>query len=357
VTHLTKTHANATLDGAPYVGQRVATYRYALVDFVTGYRRVIHPVVDQSSQLRHDTQAIVKRTLTGVRLDKNDTAAFNSVSSRLELSMIIRGEEFKLGHYVPSDWVQLRTTSGNQSITSFYDENFIIDQQLPNAFGANTVAGEPVSSALQRFLSRYPIDYHIQEPSTLTTLGSWGAGTRGGQVLTQLALDGDYLSPWFDHNSVLQLRRTFDPTHELPDFDFDHSGHVLRDSIIESDNLVSAPNRFVVVGNGAGAFDTPVVGSADVPSSAPHSVTNRGFVVSDVTARQVTSIEQAGRIASSLAQSQTLFQQVELDTIPDPRHDSYDVILWRENKWIEIKWTLPLNAGGRMSHTLRRVFS
>lgn len=357
MTHLTKTRANVTLDGAPYVGQRVATFRYELVDTITGYRRVIHPIIESSSQLRHDTQATIKRSITGVHLDKTDTAVFNSISSRLQIFMIVRGEEFPLGTYVPADWAQVTSTAGNQSVASFYDETFIIDQQLPNAFGANSTVGETVSSALQRFLSRYPISYNIQEPTELSTLASWGAGTRGGQVLIQLALDGDYLSPWFDHDSVLQLRRTFDPAHEIPNFDFDHGGHVLRDGIVESDNLISAPNRFVVVGNGAGAFDAPVVGSADVPSSAPHSIENRGFVVSDVTARQVTSVEQATSIANSLAQSQTLFQQVELDTIPDPRHDSYDVILWRENKWVEIKWVLPLSANGRMSHTLRRVFS
>lgn len=352
-----KTRANAQLDGALYIGQRSVTTRFELVDAVTGYTREINPVVDVSAQLQHNTQTTIKRILTGIRLTAADTAVFSSISSRLQLFMIIKDEEFSLGRYVPSDWAQLRMTSGNQSVASFYDEGFIIDQQLPNAFGASSTSGELVGSALTRFLSRYPVSYLIEQPSEFSTLGSWAAGTRGGQVLEQLALDGDYLPPWFDNNSLLRLRRSFDPADEIPTFNFDTSGYVLRDQIIESDNLIYAPNRFVVIGNGASAFDVPIVAVADVPSSAPHSIQNRGFAVSDVVTRQATTLAQVNAIARQLAQTQTIFQQVEIDTLPDPRHDSYDVIRWQGELWQEIKWTLPLASGGRMSHILRRAFS
>jgi hypothetical protein len=332
------------------------TTRFELVDAVTGYTREINPVIDAGARLRHTTQATIKRMLTGIRLNAADTAVFNSVSSRLQLYIVIKGEEFKLGRYVPSDWAQLRQTRGNQSVAAFYDEGFIIDQQLPNAFGANLTGGELVDAALARFLDGYPISYLIEEPTEFSTLGSWAAGTRGGQVLDQLALDGDYLSPWFDNDSVLRLRRTFDPADEISAFDFDVSRYVIRDQIIESDNLIYAPNRFVVIGNGVTTFDVPIIATADVPSSAPHSIANRGFIVSDVVTRQLTSSAQANAIARQLAQTQTIFQQAELDTLVDPRHDSYDVVRWRGELWQEIKWAITL-ADGRMSHTLRRAFT
>ena len=323
---------------------------------MTGYTREIHPVINQGASLQHNTLTTIKRTLSGVTLDAADTAAFNSISSRLQLFMVIKGEEFPLGRYVPSDWARFRLSGGNQSVASFYDEGFIIDQQIPNAFGANSLTGEVASAALTRFLLQYPIAFYIAGPSEFTTLGSWAAGTRGGQVLDQLAVDGDYLSPWFDNSSVLQLRRTFDPAHEIPNFDFDAGGYVIRDQIIESDNLINAPNRFVVIGNGAAVFDEAVIASADVPSSAPHSIANRGFIVSEVTTRQVTTRSQAAAIAQQLVQTQTLFQQVELETLPDPRHDSYDVIRWQSALWQEIAWTLPLDVTQPMRHTLRRAF-
>lgn len=342
------------LDGPAYVGQRSISWRFDLVDSVTGYRRAVHPNVASGANIRHDTRSTIKRVITGLTLDRDDTAEFNSITSRLEPFMLIGDAEYQVGRYVPSDWARFRATSGVSSSASFYDEGFIIDQQLPNAFGANSVNGEVVSSMLERFLSAYPISYRIEAVlPEYASLGSWSAGTRGGFILDQLALEGDYLSPWFDNDSVLQVRRSVD---DLPTFDFDANARVLRDSVVEADNLIDAPNRFVVVGNGAAALEGPVVGFADVPSSAPHSIANRGFIVSDVSNRQVLNQAQAGAIAANLARNQTLVETSELQTPPDPRHDSYDVVRWRGVNWVEIAWTLPFAADAEMNHVLRRSY-
>lgn len=356
MTHLRKTPINVKLDGLAYVGQRSTTWRFDLVDAVTGYRRAIHPVISSSAGIRHDTRSTIKRQITGLTLDETDTAAFSSLSSRLEPFMIVGDDEFQVGRYVPSDWARFTLSSGTTSSASFYDEGFIVDQQISQAFGADSENGEVVSSMIQRFLARYPaITYYVEGvlPSYVS-LGSWSAGTRGGFILDQLALDGDFLSPWFDNASVLQFKRSVES--ELPTFDFDEGSQVIREQVIESDNLINAPNRFVVIDNGASSFKQPIIGSADVPSSAPHSIANRGFVVADVLNRQLVTQAQATAIAVNLARNQTLVEQVELQTLPDPRHDSYDVVLWQEKRWVEIAWNLPFTSGAPMSHTMRRNY-
>lgn len=359
MAHLTTQRENSKLQLPAYVGQRSATFRFDIVDSVTGYRRAVKPLSGAAPTLKHNTSATITRTITDVQLTPTDAALFNSITSRLEPFMIVGGETFSLGRYVPSDWARRRFsshTSAKIGVASFYDEMFIIDQQLSNAFGAQSVGGEVIFNMLTRFLNRFPIKFTV-EPSNFLSLGSWSAGTRGGVITEQLALDGDYLSPWFDHTSTLRFIRSFDPADELPTFDFDNHFHVLRENIIESDNLIDAPNRFVVVGNGAGAVGgVDVVGFADVPSTAPHSIANRGFIVADVQNRQVDSSAQAGAIAQNLVHRQTLIEQVELETLPDPRHDSYDIIHWQSENWLEIAWSLPLAAGGRMSHTLRKTY-
>lgn len=355
MTHLLKTPVDRLLDGAEFRGQRSVTWRFDVVDVVTGYRRAINPVIDGTAGIQHDTARTIKRSINGLALNKIDTLAFDSISSRLEPFMIIGDREFWLGRYVPSDWTRLVEERQTTSIASFYDEGFIVDQQITNAFGANSPGGEVVSSMLQRFLAGYPITYYIEGviPSYVS-LGSWSAGTRGGFILDQLALDGDFLSPWFDNTSTLQFKRSVE--NELPSFDFDNRSQVLDGRILESDNLIDAPNRFVVVGNGASALEAPVVGQADVPSSAPHSIANRGFVVADVSNRQVTTSAQAGAVALNLVRNQTLVEQVELETLVDPRHDSYDVVMWQHKRWVEIAWTMPFAAGGRMRNVLRRAY-
>jgi hypothetical protein len=351
------TRANARLDGRVYAGQRSSTFRFDLVDIITGYRQAINPIVDGTAGISHDTRTTIKRKITGLQLGVADTAAFNSITSRLEPFMIINDEEFALGRYVPADWAKLVMTRGDQSVAAFYDEGFIIDQQIPSAFGASEIGGENVGSMLQRFISDFPnISVQIEQTS-FTTLGSWGAGTRGGFILDQLALDGDFLSPWFDNESVLQLKRTFDPARALPNFDFDDNVNVLRENIIVSNNLITLPNRFVVISNGADALSEPIVGSADVPSSAPHSIANRGFIIASVSNRQIQTDLQANAVASALVQRQALIEETELDTLPDPRHDSYDIIRWQGENWIEVAWTLPFTAGAAMSHIMQRTYS
>ncbi len=349
---------NKKLELPDYVGQRSATFRFDIVDAVTGYRRAIRPITNSAPTLRHNTLGTIKRILSGLLLGVDDTAVFNSISSRLELFMLVGGQEFALGRYVPSDWPRFPSTGGTTSAVSFFDEGFIVDQQIVNAFGASTILSEFVSVMLERFLANYPVQFTI-EPSDFVSLGSWGAGTRGGFIVEQLALDGDYLAPWFDNQSIMRFIRNFNPASSIPDFDFDTGNRVLRENITESDNLTNAPNRFVVIGNGAASIESgaAIVGVADVPNSAPHSIMNRGFIIPEVVTRQIDSGAQATAIAENLVQRQTLFEQTELYTPPDPRHDSYDVIRWQGENWLEIEWSLTCREGAPMKHTLRKTYT
>lgn len=348
----------AKLDLPSYVGQRSATFRFDIVDAITGYRRRVYPAQQPEPTLTHTTSNTIKRTLGSVYLDRDDTAAFNSVSSRLEVSMLVGGETYGLGRYIPSDWIGFITTAGRTSSATFYDESFIIDQQITTSFGAVSVGGDKVDAMIQRFLDRYPVDYTI-EPTDFTSLGSWSIGTRGGFVLEQLALDGDYFAPWMDYTSTLRFIRSFDPATKIPDFDFDAGRRVIREDIQETDNLIEAPNRFIVIGNGSAALDNeiPIIGSADVPNNSPNSILNRGFVIPETVTRQVQTSAQATAVAENLVRRQTLFKQVELGTAPDPRHDSYDVIKWQGENWLELGWSLPLREGAVMKHSLRRAYS
>lgn len=360
MSHLVSQNQNPKLQLPAYVGQRSITFRFDIVDSVTGYRRTVQPLRSGVPTLKHNTAATVTRSLTDLQLAPSDVATFSSITSRLEPFMVVGSEIFSLGHFIPADWARRRFSSRADAVigvSAWYDEMFIIDQQISTGFGALTPSGEVISAMLRRFLSQFPVNYRL-EPTTFSGLGSWGPGTRGGVIIEQLALDGDYLSPWFDVTSTLQFIRSFDPAEKLPDFDFDVDFRVLRENIIESDNLIDAPNRFVVIGNGADALggNADVIGFADVPTSAPHSIANRGFVIPSVQNRQVGSSAQAGAIARNMVQRQTLIEQVELETLPDPRHDSYDVIHWQDENWLEVAWSLPMVDDGRMSHTLRKVY-
>lgn len=353
---------NPLLDLADYVGQRRSTFTFELVDSLTGYRETINPLKSSIPNLTHNTASTIKRQISGLFLSVADTAKFNSVRSRLDVTMLLDDVNYPLGRYIPSSQLREISTAGTRSFPAFYDESFIVDQEITSSFttimGSGSVGGL-LQTALEEFLARFPISFTI-EPSSYTSIASWPMGTRGGYVIEQMAIDGDWFPPWFDNTNVMRFIRAFDPATAIPTFNFDTGNKVFRARILESDDLINAPNRFVVISNGASAVgegSAPVFGVYEVPSSAPHSITNRGFIIQKTENRQLNTQSQAQAVANNLGQQHTIFETVELDTAPDPRHDSYDVIRWQGSNWLEIGWSLPLLEGSLMRHTLRKAYA
>lgn len=349
---------NPILDLDDYVGQRASTFRFDIVDSVTGYRETVTPRRDTVPILTHDTTRTIKRQITGLFLGVADTLLFSSITSRLEPFMVFDdGTSYPLGRYIPNSQVFFQSTGGEQSNVTFYDEGFIVDQPFTTGFGSAT-AGEALQNTLVRCLSGLPISYTI-EPSEFGATLAWSAGTRRGYAVEQMAIDGDWLPPWFDNTNVMRFIRSFDPAvHEIT-FDLDSGNKVKRANVLRSNDVITAPNQFIVVSNGQSAIGEnsgPVVGVYDVPDSAPHSALNRGFVVAETEYRQLNYASQAQAVAQSLGQQQIIFETIELNTAPDPRHDSYDVLRWQGVNWLETSWSLPMIEGSDMRHSARRAY-
>lgn len=366
MTLITTPH-DPQLDGALWVGQRSATFRFDRIDGVTGQNLgELHPVRDQPPTLSHDTSRTIKRTLSPLVLDEVDTALVDPVNNRIAVTMFIGDFEWPLGRYVFINQTKIRTTRGQRSSSSLVDEMFIVDQKIETAFSCNVLTGdgntifngEIVNVAVERLLFGLPVTVTL-EPSAFGSIGSWPQGTNRGRILDDLALDGDYFSPWFDNTGVMRMIRSFDPATRVPAFDWDTNRVVIRDSIAEVSDLVSAPNKVIVVSNTpgvVGAGTSPVFGVYNVPSSAPHSELNRGFTITDVRELQVASIAQAAAVAANIGQRETVFEYVDLTTPPDPRHDSYDVVRWQGSNWLELAWSLQLREGGDMRHSMRKAY-
>lgn len=364
---MTSPDALALLDMPDYVGQRSVSFRFVLVNAVLPNRPVdLHPLTLTTPTLSHDTSRTIKRQLNGLTLGVDESGLINPLTSRIMLYMIVGGQQFPLGRYMFADVSFLQYTNGVIANATMYDEMFMVDQQLENAFGPSLMfpiltggGGVNCAIAAELLLRDIPVTRDFA-PTPYMTIGSWTAGTTRGQVMEQLALDGDYFSPWFGNDAKMHMIRTFDPIGAIPMFDLDAGNRVISSSIVNSNDLITAPNRFIVISNGFSddtQTNVAIVGRADVPTTAPHSIVNRGFVVPSVTERQVNAQDQAGAIARNLALRQVVYERVELATVPDPRHDSYDVIKWQGEKWLELAWTLPLQEGASMSHTMRKAYS
>jgi len=350
--HLTNIPTDPLLDLDPWVGQRQCTFRFNRINGVTGeILGQIYPI--RGATLTHDTTRTIKRQLN-LDLGAVDTASINVISDRILVYMVFpNGTEYPLGKYMFTDQSERVFTSGRLGNVALNDEMFLVDQQITKG-----VVGDqaPTMSVVQDILNALPITY-VMEPSALPAVGSWTAGTGRGSIVESLAKTGDYFSPWFGNDTTMHWIRSFDPSDgRLPDFDFDRGNQVLRAGITQTSDLITAPNKFVVISNSPTDPSNPVVGEAFVNPSAPHSVVNRGFEVPEVQDLQLADAAQAAVVAQNLANRQTIFERVTLSTAPDPRHDSYNVIRWQEALWLELAWSMALVEGGAMGHLLRKVY-
>lgn len=349
------------LDLAPWMGQRQATFRFDLTNRVSGFNLgEIHPI--RSAQLSHDTSRVIKRELS-LSLGVDESASINPITDMVRVTMVFpTGAEYPLGNYIFTDASYQVFTSGELSNMVLNDEMYIIDQQIEKGFTARNSAiqigfanGSSIPSCITRLLEDQPVQFTI-ENSPFSSVDSWSAGATRGQIIEALALTGDYFSPWFGNDGILHFIRAFNPAMKIPDFDWDEGNVVMRSSILQSSDILNAPNRFIVISNQPGDTSAPTYGQADAPQNAPHSISNRGFVIPSVVDLQALTSVQCAAIASNMVQRQAVFETTTVTTAPDPRHDSYNVIKWRGDLWLELGWTMTLTEGQPMSHTLRKAY-
>lgn len=349
-----------------HIGQVSYTYRFRVVDAITGANRgTLTPERDTAPTLEHDTTSTISRKVNNFRLGPEDTEWFSPLSDRVWIEMLLGdGTVFPLGRYIVADDSGTLHTYGRDSTLTLLDEMFIVDQELEEGFTANGTAAD---LAIRRLLEYVAIEPPIIESNSGEGVHqSWGAGTGRGKAVNDLALAGGYFAPWFNHTNRMRFVASFEPGDRQPTIDLDSPPRVDRDSIAFTNDRATAPNRWIVRSNSTGILlgdegtevneFQQVVGRYDVPSTAPYSIAQRGFAIPKTVEAQVRTGTAANIYAKTLGIQRSLYEVCTLSTPPDPRHDSYDVVRFNGENWLEIGWSLPLVVGGEMTHTLRRAY-
>lgn len=329
----------------------------------------IHPIV--GATLNQGGTGSLVRNLS-FSLGEEDSAQVNFVSDRVDVSMLLGGETWKLGRFlftdaVSQDYVDEGSTAVRTLTTcQLSDQMAIVDTELETAFDSVL---EPAREAIERLVGDLDIEVLVEDSAQIIS-NSWMAGTSRKSVLEAMAQLGGYLPPWFDSEGVLRVIQQFDPTEGTPDFDFDELQNVVADSVTRSDSTIYAPNRIVVVSNGGNTYGGssseknpvdpidpgPMMAFCDVPSTAPHSVFNLGFVRPRVEEIQATSVAQCQAVADLHCLTQTVAEEVQLSTAIDPRHEAWNRVRFQGKRWLESGWSMTLEAGGDMRHSMQRSY-
>lgn len=324
---------------------------------------LLHPI--RAATLAANGGKSITRTLA-FDLGEDDSAAVDFESERVHVAMVAGGVTWPLGRFLFTDHIQQDyadpDTDEPRSLTScqMADSMTMVDTELESAF---TCDDEAPRAAVERLLESFGFTMIIEDSPHLVS-NSWMAGTSRKQVLEAIAELGGYLAPWFDHDGVFRLVRLFDPSEGAPEFDFDASRSVIADSVTRAGDGLTRPNRIIVVSNSAastgGDGDSvdpgPLMAFCDVPSTAPHSIQQLGFVRPKVFERQVDSLAQAQSVADLLCLTQTVAQTLTCATAIDPRHDAWQTVDFEGRRWLEYAWSMELEAGAEQQHQLQRSY-
>lgn len=346
------------------IGQRSSTFRFDVLDAGLSLQGTITPDESSPPSVSHDSGRTIMRTLDGLVLPPGTWEDINVASDRIRPSMILEnGAEFALGVFLFGDVPKARATNGRTLTASLVDQTLMLDQGVERT--VSVAPFTPLASAIEDLLVTSPLIAWAIAGTGLTTGGSWltwPIGTSLYKILTELAQMAAFYNPYFDRDGALQFQPVPDLASTTPTVTYATGRNIFTGSIAESDDLLTAPNRYIVTDTSA--TDNPIGGVWDVPADAPNSFVNRGFYVTRVENMQGL-VDNAAATAAAMAlgqQDRSALSHVEFAGPPDPRHDANDVVRYEigdaalDGKYREFAWSMPLVEGSDMRHSLRRVY-
>lgn len=325
---------------------------------------------DNPPTITNDTDRPVRRTVDNLsiiarpRVDR-DTSRYYAddldvLSMRVRPWWLLSNDaEFPLGWFRWGDDSTKVYSWGRPREASLVDFCSVLDQPLDGNLGFGV--GQNVGAALLAIAQGAGFSMISIDATTviLSAPIAWVAGrdTRMKAMESLCSLAG-FLPPYFDNSGTLVCRGAPELTYAEAAFSYGWGAGGVRDgSIVESNDLLSAPNRYVVVDGSSG--DAPRVGRFDVPDVAPHSFMNRGFyIVRTINLQGMdTATANLDAVAAAAYASDTAsYQWLGFASAANPLHDTFDVVEFDGAKYREQSWRLECKAGGAMDHDLRGAY-
>ena len=337
---------------------RAEKVRFDLVDQTGLVLGTLHP--QAPAQISNDATQQIKRRLSNLLITADEYADINPLADRVKPYWVLEnGDELPLGLFLFADTASQRYSYGQTMTATLVDKGLILTQELAGSLGFP--AGTTASAAIAQTLEAAGIFGAVIEATsyTLSSPIAWPAGKSGttyAKVLEDLCLTAGYHSPYFDNDGDPVVRTATNLATASSSYDYIDGGRIVAGSIVEANDLLNAPNRFLVVDTSATA--AVVVYDYTIPYDAPHSFENRGFYITKtVEAPGVGDVDQARSVAEAYyQQTPQAYETVAFTSPADPRHDTFDVVNYRGTTYLEIRWSLRCAPGGPMTHQATRVY-
>lgn len=344
------------LDG---VRHRTDSFRFELCDRDLNPIGEVHPDLGNVPQIQNDSSNNTSRRLTNLKLTRDEVSDINTISDRLRVYLVLQnGVEYRLGTFLWADESRPQRSWGFEQNAELVDFSYILNQPSPTGFGWSKGANIMLIMFFLFFRAGFELSHlaKIGEEAArgLADAKSWEPGATWLQMLTDLGALVGFAPPWLDRDGLVHFDQAPDPGIDEPTVPpYGDATRVIADSVVYTDDFLSAPNTFAVYDSGTDRIRS---GRYDLPASAPHSFAKRGFRIARVESVQgLDNQDIATKAARNLARTNDAFEYLSFNSTADPRHETFDIVPAFGLIWLETAWSLELRSGGAMSHSLKRV--
>lgn len=319
----------------------------------------VHPV--KAPQIEFDSSAAIMRRLTGFRLTASEYASINTLRDSIRPSLVLEdGSTWPMGLFLFSSAGTARFSYGLELNATLADQGLILAQAPAETL--SFPAGTAATDAIRQTFEAAGI-YNAQIASLGFTIGSplgYPAGLSSvsfAKILSKLCSIAGGHPPFFANDGTATVRGATNLSTATASITYPDSSRIIARSIHESNDLLTAANRYLVIDTAA--TTAPVWAVYKIPADAPHSYENRGrWFTKTLEAPGVGSVEQALAYGESYYRANAAaLEKVVWASPVDPRHDAFTVVSFRDVNYLETSWSVRCAPGGPMTHTGQRVYA
>lgn len=315
-----------------------------------------------SPQLRMNDSSAIKMSLSG-DFAKDDS--FDFLTDRIRPELVIDGEVFPIGIYLPATVQESENENTRAVHIEAYDQCWLVQDVKTEDYVLFT-AGQNYIDVIMSLLTECGIALvvsHGTDAVLTEDRQDWDIGTSYLEIVNQLLSEINYNPLWFDNNGYAVLELASIPTAANIEHELDNTNvkSLLMPSIKRQTDIYKSPNVFVCICSNADK-DAPMVARAENTNpQSPLSIPRRGRrIVSVINVDNISSQEELQAYANRLVyESITTGEQIQVETALLPGYGVSDVIALHYGDivalTVEHSWSMSLDTGGRMIHTLEKV--
>lgn len=321
--------------------------------------------------IRCDDSAAIKMSFKGTfdpqaRDASGNPIEINWLADEIKPIMIVDGQEHPLGVFLTATVTPKEENGSKQVTVEAYDRCWIVRDNYAEDL-LYWPEGTFYEDAIEELLNAAGITTVLFTPTGGITLAEdredWDIGTSYLTIINELLSEINYNPLWFNADGIAMLQPASVPTSAniVHTLDANNVESLLLPQISKQTDIYSAPNVFICICNSPDKSGLMTATAENDSPQSPLSITKRGRRIAKVY--KLNNIADADELQAyadrlrddSLITGETI--QVQTALLPGFGVSDVTAIHYGDLSavCIEREWSMSLQVGGLMRHTLERV--